>query len=198
METRSELDPMDPATAGQAPEGPPPPVDPLAALEAKTQEAEQLTDRLLRLQAEFDNFRKRAARERAEFAKFAAEGLLLDLLPTLDNLERARAAVPAEGAGAALGGLVEGIDMILRLFRSSLEKHGVTPLVAVGQPFDPTVHQAVAQVEVPEGEEEHQVVEEVQAGYLLHGRVLRPAMVKVSRRGPGSPEGPARGEGEPA
>lgn len=189
---------MDPATAGQAPEGPPPAADPLAALEAKTQEVEQLTDRLLRLQAEFDNFRKRAARERAEFAKFAAEGLLLDLLPTLDNLERARAAVPAEAAGPALGGLVEGIDMILRLFRSSLEKHGVTPLVAVGQPFDPSVHQAVAQVEVPEGEEEHQVVEEVQAGYLLHGRVLRPAMVKVSRRGPASPGGPARGEGEPA
>jgi molecular chaperone GrpE len=146
-------------------------------LAAKTQEIERLQDRLLRLQAEFDNYKKRMAREKAEFLKFATEGLLLEFLPILDSLERGVASARAEAAPTAL---VDGIDMIVRLFRSTLEKAGVKSMDAVGQPFDPSLHQAIAQVDSADGRE-NMVVEEVQKGYLLEGRVLRAAMVKVSR-----------------
>lgn len=150
------------------------------ALAAKTQELEQLQERVLRLTAEFENSKKRMAREKTEFLKFAHEGLLLQFLPILDNLERAIASARAEAGSTPL---IEGIEMIVRLFRSTLEKAGVKPIEALGQPFDPGFHQAVAQVECP-GEEANLVVEEIQRGYLIEGRVLRPAMVKVSRPAP--------------
>lgn len=162
------------AAAGGA--TPPPARD--EALAAKAQEAERLQERLLRLQAEFENYKKRMAREKAEYLKFAAEGLLLEFLPILDNLERAIASARAATANGEA--VVEGIDMIARLFRSTLEKAGVKPMQAVGAPFDPGLHQAVAQVESPDGQD-NVVVEEIQKGYLLEGRVLRAAMVKVSR-----------------
>jgi len=146
-------------------------------LAAKEEEIARLTDRLKRLQAEFENYKRRSARERADFLKFANEGLLLSLLPVLDNLERARASAPAETPPA----LVEGVEMIIRLFHSALEKAGVARMEAAGKPFDPGLHQAVAQVETTEGED-NLVVDEIQRGYLLEGRVLRPAMVRVSRR----------------
>jgi molecular chaperone GrpE len=147
------------------------------ALTAKTQELERLQDRLLRLQAEFDNYKKRMAREKAEFLKFAHEGLILDFLPVLDNLERAVGAARTEIGSTPL---LEGLEMITRLFRSVLEKAGVKPMETVGQTFDPAYHQAVAQVESSQ-REANLVVEETQKGYLIEGRVLRPAMVKVSR-----------------
>ncbi|MBI4536471.1 MAG: nucleotide exchange factor GrpE [candidate division NC10 bacterium] len=175
-----------PAASGEAPAAP---LE--EALAAKALEVERLQDRLLRLQAEFENYKRRTAREKAEFVKFANEGLLLNVLPVLDSLERARASAPAD---PAMLPFLDGVDMIIRLFRMSLEKVGVTPVEALGQPFDPDLHQAVAQVERPDGED-HQVVEVVQRGYLLEGRVLRPAMVKVSRKLAGVD--PA-GEGEPA
>lgn len=183
-----EVIPTEPQDAAEAPSAP----ESLeAALLAKSQDVERLQERLLRLQAEFENFKRRTARERAEFAKFANEGLLLSLLPVLDSLERARASVPDDPAVLPYA---EGIDMILRLFRSTLEKAGVTVVEALGHPFDPSLHQAVAQVETTEGED-NQVVDEVQRGYLLEGRVLRPAMVRVSRKLPASG---AVDEGEPA
>ena len=157
------------------------------ALKAKSQEADRLQERLLRLHAEFENYRKRMAREKAEFLKFAHEGLILQFLPVLDNLERAISSARAEVGSTPL---IEGIEMIARLFRSTLEKAGVKPMGALGQPFDPGFHQAVAQVE-SSPEEANLVVEEIQKGYLLEGRVLRPAMVKVSRGAP-----PATGDGE--
>lgn len=147
------------------------------ALATKTQEAERLQDRLLRVQAEFENYKKRTTREKAEFLKFAHEGLILDFLPVLDNLERAVSAARAEAGSTPL---IEGLEMIGRLFRSVLEKAGVKAMEAMGQPFDPAHHQAVAQVETSRGDA-NLVVEEVQKGYLIEGRVLRPAMVKVSR-----------------
>jgi molecular chaperone GrpE len=148
------------------------------ALAAKTQEVERLQDRLVRLQAEFENYKKRMAREKAEFLKFATEGLLLEFLPVLDNLERAIASARADTSGREA--VVEGIDMIARLFRATLEKAGVKPMETIGQPFDPSLHQAVAQVESPD-HDDNIVVGEIQKGYLLEGRVLRAAMVKVSR-----------------
>jgi molecular chaperone GrpE len=159
---------------------PEPPMEapgPDEALMAKTEEVKRLQDRLLRLQAEFENYKKRTAREKTEFLKFANESLLLDLLPVLDNLERALAAARAEASFTALA---DGVEMIVRLFRSTLEKNGVKPMEAVGQPFDPGLHQAVAQVKSSDGSENH-VVDEIQKGYFLEGRVLRAAMVRVSR-----------------
>jgi molecular chaperone GrpE len=96
----------------------------------------------------------------------------------LDNLERALVSARAESANREA--VADGIEMIVRLFRSTLDKAGVKPLEAAGQPFDPGLHQAIAQVETADGPE-NLVVEEVQKGYLLEGRVLRAAMVKVSR-----------------
>jgi molecular chaperone GrpE len=165
-----------------------------AALTAKEKEVERLQDRLLRLQAEFENFKRRAARDKAEFVKFANEGVLLEMLPVLDNLERAIDSARAEARSSSL---VEGIDMVVRLFRTGLEKFGVRPIQAAGSPFDPAVHQAVAQVETAAGED-GQVLEEIQRGYLLEGRVLRPAMVKVSRVAAPAPSAGAAEPGDRA
>ncbi|MBI2563095.1 MAG: nucleotide exchange factor GrpE [candidate division NC10 bacterium] len=175
--------PEAPAATGAseaAPQAEAPPESPEAlreALAAKTQEAERLQGRLLRLHAEFENYKKRMVREKAEFLKFAHEGLILEFLPILDNLERALASARAEAGSTPL---LEGLEMIARLFRSVLEKAGVKPMEARGQPFDPGHHQAVAQVESSD-QDANLVVEEIQKGYLIEGRVLRPAMVKVSR-----------------
>jgi molecular chaperone GrpE len=164
--------------AGKGPEASP---ESPAALDdllaAKSQEVDRLQGRLLRLQAEFENYKKRMAREKTDYLKFATESLLLEFLPILDNLERGVASARAEAAPTAL---VDGFDMIARLFRSTLDKAGVKPMDAVGKPFDPSLHQAIAQVDVPDGPE-NVVVEEIQKGFLLEGRVLRAAMVKVSR-----------------
>lgn len=161
-----------------------------ASLAEKAQEIERLQDRLLRLHAEFDNYKKRVAREREEFVKFAHEGLVLEFLPILDNLERA----VALAGGDAPRGLLEGLQMVIRLFHTTLGKAGVTAVDPLGQPFDPNFHQAVQQVEVAEGPD-HQVLEVIQKGYLLEGRVIRPAMVKVSKvRGAAGVE--AAGESE--
>jgi molecular chaperone GrpE len=156
------------------------------AVAAKSREVERLQDRLLRLQAEFENFKKRIAREKTEYLKYAHEGLVLEFLPILDNLERAIASARAEAGSTPL---LEGIEMIARLFRAVLEKAGVKPMEVVGQPFDPAYHQAVEQVESSHGDVSV-VVGEVQRGYLIEGRVLRPAMVKVSRITP-----PVTGDG---
>lgn len=160
------------------------------ALSAKSQEVERLRDRLLRLQAEFENSKKRMAREKAEYLKFAHEGLVLEFLPVLDNLEWAMASARADAGSTPL---LEGIEMIARLFRTVLEKAGVKPMEVVGQPFDPGYHQAVEQVESSHGDG-NVVVAEVRKGYLMEGRVLRPAMVKVSRPAPAVP-GTGRDDG---
>lgn len=150
------------------------------ALAAKSQEVDRSRDRLLRLQAEFENFRKRMAREKAEYLKFAHEGIILEILPVLDNLERAIASARAEAGSTPL---LEGIEMTARLFRAVLEKAGVKPMEVLDQPFDPAYHQAVEQIESSH-DSVSVVVGEVQKGYLINGRVLRPAMVKVSRPAP--------------
>ena len=180
-------DPAAPADRPAPPEETPPAFrTPEALLAEKDQDITLLKDRLLRLQAEFDNFKKRQARERADFLKFAHEGLLREFLPVLDNLERALASATDEAQPAAIR---TGIEMIVRLFRSTLEKAGVTPMECLGVPFDPNWMQAVLQVDSPEGED-GRVVGVVQQGYLLEGRVLRPAMVNVSRTAR-PPAGPA-------
>lgn len=144
-----------------------------AVLAEKEQEIEALQNRLLRLQADFDNFRRRSQREKEELSLYANEKLLLEFLPVLDNLERALQA--GEGPG-----LLEGVELTARGFREALAKAGVTPIEAVGKPFDPHLHEVMMQVE---GEsEEPLVVEEFVKGYKLGERVLRPASVKVERQ----------------
>ena len=153
-------------------------------LKDKIAEVEALNDRLLRLHAEFENYKKRMARERSEFVKFANEALILEFLPVLDNLERA---VGMANSGMDAQRIAEGLDIILRLFQTTLEKAGVKVIEAVGHEFDPNLHQAVARVESTDGRDDI-VVEEVQKGYLLEGRLLRPSMVKVSKTRVSSPE----------
>lgn len=148
-----------------------------AGLKERTAEVGSLNDRILRLHAEFENYKKRAARERSEFVRFANEGLLLELLPVVDSLEQA-AATTRSGIDAQ--GVAEGLDVIRRLFQATLEKTAVKSIEALGHEFDPNFHQAVAQVESTDGRD-NIVVEEVRKGYLLEGRLLRPAMVKVSK-----------------
>jgi len=146
-------------------------------LNAKEDEAKNNYERYVRQVAELDNFKKRAAREREENVRYANENLVKDLLPVIDNLERAI----AHGSNGDNGKpLVEGIDMVLKGFLDTLSKHGVHPVAAVGLAFDPAQHEALAQVESTE----HQpniVIEQHQKGYLMRDRLLRPALVTVSK-----------------
>lgn len=155
-----------------------------ADLKERTAEVNAVNDRLLRLHAEFENYKKRASRERSEFVRFANEGLILELLPVVDSLEHA---VATGRTGGKVQDFAEGVDIILRLFQTTLEKVGVKPIEALGREFDPNFHQAVAQVEATDGRD-NIAVEEIRKGYLLEGRLLRPAMVKVSKATVSSPE----------
>jgi molecular chaperone GrpE len=147
------------------------------ALEAKTREADEQRDRYLRAVAEFDNAKKRAAREREDYTRYATESLVRELLPVLDNFERALLAARGEPGAAAV---VSGIELIQRELLRVLEKVGVTPFASVGQSFDPERHEAVARVPAGPGAAEGTVVDETARGYALNGRVLRPAMVTVA------------------
>jgi molecular chaperone GrpE len=156
---------------------PPPEIQALReALEAKTREAAELQDKNLRLMAEFDNARKRALREREDHARFANESLIRELLPVLDNFDRALRA--ARGAPEAAA-VTAGVELIQRELLRVLDKFGATPFSSVGQPFDPERHEAVARVATVE-HPEMTVIDETARGYLLNGRVLRPAMVTVA------------------
>jgi molecular chaperone GrpE len=145
--------------------------------EAKQQELEDALQRYLRLAADFDNFRRRTRQEMDDVRKTAAAGLIGELLPVLDNFERAL----ATGRSLLPENVATGIEMIYRQLWHVLAQSGVQPVDAVGKPFDPAFHEAFEQVETddaPEGT----VMDEVQKGYLLHSKVLRPALVKVARR----------------
>ena len=146
------------------------------ALEAKTREAEENRERYLRGAAEFDNARKRATREREDYTRYANESLLRELLPVLDNFDRALQAARDEPRAAAV---TAGVELIQRELLRVLEKFGVTPFVSVGQPFDPERHEAIARVPAV-GHPEGTVVSETARGYMLNGRVLRAAMVTVA------------------
>jgi len=139
-------------------------------------EIKALQDKYLRLAAEFDNYKRLSLREQRDSARFANEGLLKELLPILDNLERA---VRSSKEKQRRDGLIQGVELTLKQFMETLAKFGVRPIASVGQAFDPSRHEAVARVEsntVPAGS----VVDEFQRGYYLHDRILRPAMVTVS------------------
>lgn len=140
-------------------------------------QAEESQQRYLRAQADFDNFRRRTLKEKEELGQYASMKLIGELLPVVDNFDRAIDA--AKSGGAEGDSFSKGIDMIFRQLVGVLEQEGLKQMETVGQPFNPDFHQAIMQVESEE-HEEGIVVEEVQKGYMLKDKVLRPAMVKVS------------------
>jgi molecular chaperone GrpE len=157
--------------------------DESAASETEKLRAERdaLLDRLARLQAEFDNARKRAVREQQEFREFAAADVIKNFLPILDSFERA---LKAGGSNSNSNDFRNGIELIYRQFQDALQKIGVQPIVSVGQPFDPRVHEAVEMVDTTEVPDHH-VLDELQRGYKYKERLLRPAMVRVARNARG-------------
>jgi molecular chaperone GrpE len=163
--------------------------DPVEVLEEQLdqakQEATQSYDRFLRTAAEFENYKKRTNREMDSLRKYANEALLKDLLTAVDNLERAiHSSNDSDSAGSSV---VEGIDMTLKELLKILEKYQVKPVEAEGKAFDPAFHQAFM-TEENEKYPENIVIREFQKGYLLHDRLLRPAMVVVSKAPSGPPE----------
>lgn len=145
----------------------------IAELERQVEEHQQ---RALRAQADFDNFRRRTLKEKEELAQYASMKLVTELLPVLDNFERA---IDASRGSGDFDALSKGVEMIFRQLGGVLEQEGLKRMETVGQPFNPEFHQAVMQVESDE-HEEGTVVEELQKGYMLKDKVIRPAMVKVS------------------
>jgi len=156
------------------------------ANEKLKEEMAALYDRLLRKQAELENFRKRAQREKEEFRQFATEGLIRDLLPVLDGFERAL----RQRAPAVPEPFYQGMELIHRQLTEVLARAGLVALETVGQSFDPHFHQAVETVEEPRRRDQ-EIVEELQRGYMLNHRLLRPAVVKVAvkSKGGSSPAG---------
>jgi molecular chaperone GrpE len=147
-------------------------------LEIKTGEAEENYERLLRVSAEFENYKKRTAREMAEFQKYANQSLLKELLPIIDNLELAIKAA-AEASDSTDACLLDGVELTRKEILKVLESFHVEPIDALGQPFDPNFHEAVMREESDE-HPENTVVNELQKGYLMHDRLLRPSMVVVA------------------
>lgn len=145
-------------------------------LAEKTKEAAEFFDKWLRLRAEFENFKKRMQKEKAELMKFGNENLLRALLPVLDNLARALDHGKGPGGNASL---LEGVELTQKLFLNILERFGVKPISAVGEVFDPEKHEAVAQEE--SDLEPNKVIAEVEKGYFYHDRLLRPAKVVVAK-----------------
>lgn len=152
---------------------------------AAERRAEEYLAQLQRLKADFDNYRRRMMQEQVRWQEQAVGRFVAQLLPVLDNLERALLA----GEGAGVDALRQGLEMTLRQFRDVLAREGVTPIEAVGRPFDPACHEAMMRVEGGEREEDT-VVEEFQKGYLYKGAVLRPALVKVAVAGPRAADPP--------
>ena len=167
-----------PATAatGQGPD----------AIEQLQQELGQLKDQQLRLLAECDNTKKRLHREKEEFARYAAETMVRELLPVMDSLGQALIAVDQQADPQAV---IKGVHLIHRQLMGLLAREGVKRIPTVGEPFDPHKHEAVAQVAAENGVVDGTVVEEIQVGYTMHDRVIRPAIVKVAKTQVDSAEG---------
>jgi molecular chaperone GrpE len=142
-------------------------------------EAAETYDRLLRLSAEFENYKKRMQRQAEDHRKYANESIIKDLLSVVDNLERAVNA-SRQSDSQADACMLEGLEMTLNEIRKVLKKYHVEPVEAVGQPFDPTYHEAVMQ-QPSEDYPDNTVIQEMQKGYMLHDRLIRPAMVVVAK-----------------
>jgi len=186
-ETSSEgTDPIDPSVEAQAEqptqEGDQPdtPDQDAAKLDEAKRRAADNWDKFMRLQAEFENFKKRMHKEQSESLKYAQLPVLKEMIGILDNFERAVDHARSSDA-QELEGIISGIDMVIQQMRDAFGKFGMIRIKALGEPFDPTCHEAMGLKETDEVPE-NQVVEEFQPGYMLHDRVVRPAMVIVSKK----------------
>ena len=171
LDAAADPQPQDQDDASAAPDA-----DGEAAGEAVAEEVGQLKGQLMRLAADFDNFRKRAQREKEEIRKYGIERLLRDILPVLDNLERAVAHSDGEESPIA-----QGVQMVVKQFIDTLQRYGIEPVESKSKPFDPELHEALSQAP-SEDVEPGTVLEEVQKGYILNGRLLRPAKVIVAAK----------------
>lgn len=152
-------------------------------VERLRQELQQAKTDYLRVLADVDNTKKRLHREKEEAGKYAAETMIRHLLPIVDSLDQAVAAVDASTRQQGnVEAVVKGVHLIYRQLLGVLEQEGVARIATIGHPFDPHQHEAVEQVEATDGQAEGAVVEEVQVGYTMHGKVLRPALVNVAKR----------------
>jgi len=152
--------------------------DLMTKLQEKEKEAADNYDKYVRAVAELDNYRKRAAREKADSLKYGQENLIRDILPHVDSLERA---LEHAHSSENFEAFKKGLKLVKQQFVGCLEKHGVEKIEACGRDFDPNVHEAMLQVE-SDAHEHNQVVDELETGYLLNGRLLRPAKVSVNKR----------------
>ncbi|KPK96736.1 MAG: hypothetical protein AMJ95_12535 [Omnitrophica WOR_2 bacterium SM23_72] len=150
-----------------------------AQLKQEAEKSQEYQDRVLRLQADFDNIRKRLEREKQEFVRFANEGLIVDLLNIVDDLERS--VELAQGKHEDFSAFLKGIEMILAHLYDLLKKNGLSAIEAKGKIFDPEYHEALLKSEA-DGVADNTVIEELQKGYLLNSRVIRTAKVKVSQK----------------
>ena len=139
--------------------------------------AKEPFDQLLRLKADFENTKKRLEREKLESIKFANEKLLVEILPIADNLDRALASL---GEGHDPAKVMQGLKLAQKELHDVLEEHGVEAVKAAGEPFDPQIHEAIGMVEAPD-EKDGTVVDEVQRGYRLNGRLIRPSRVRIAQ-----------------
>lgn len=162
----------EPAATREAADAP----KPVKQLECELAEAKE---RHLRALADVDNAKKRFARDKEEFARFAAETLVRALLPIVDSLDQALVAVDKQADPQAI---IKGIHLIYRQLLGVLDREGVKRIPTVGEPFDPHRHEAIAQVNAGDGVADETITDEVQVGYTMHGKVIRPAMVKVAKR----------------
>jgi len=149
----------------------------LAKLEEKEKEVTESYDKFLRASAELDNYKKRMAKERTDFIRYGNETLVKDILPIVDSLDRA---LEHAGNSEDFDAFIKGLKLVQEQFLGCLEKHGVERIQSTGMDFDPNVHEAMLPVESKEYEE-NKIVEEFEKGYLLNGRLLRPAKVSVSK-----------------
>jgi molecular chaperone GrpE len=171
---RPAHDPLD-DTAAAALDAPP--QDPATDPEPLVRERDELKDLLLRKSAEFDNYRKRTERDRLALSDAITAGVLEDLLPIVDDLERA---LKADPGGEGVEAYRRGVELVLKQLEDTLRKRGVKPIESLGADFDPYYHQAVSH-EPAEGRREGEIIEEFRRGYMLGDRLLRPSMVKVAK-----------------
>ncbi len=190
------------ADAGAAAAPPAPPPDPVQLAEERASKAEaerkDAHDRMLRVAADFENFKRRTRKDLEEAEARGRKSLLLAVLPVIDNLERALEAADSSGSGAgAAASISEGVRLVHKQLLSSLEKFDVKVLPAVGQPFDPNLHEAIQQIETAE-QPAGTVVKELQRGYGMGGKLLRPAMVAVAKAPPAAVAAPVAADPETA
>ena len=154
-------------------------------VEASRAKAEKYYRNLLRLEADFDNFRRRTQQEKAENQVFAAVRVITDLLPVLDNLERGLAAAERS---RDYNGLLAGLQLVYRGFKEILSREGLQEIEALGQTFDPNLHEAILSVPATNSQEDNRVVQELQKGYKMRDKVIRPSRVAVAKEAENHPE----------